>query len=72
MSISKDGICYSGGTYENEDLAGFASEQLTKELYREDAHLNNVQLEGYVFVNRRAEFVKDSVECLSFKTIKIN
>jgi len=54
VRMAKDGIYYYGGQYADEQVAGWAADQLAHELFGEDARSNNVQLEGYVFANRRA------------------
>jgi hypothetical protein len=59
VSMVKDGILYYGGSYLCEDLAGFAANQLGILLYGEDANHNDVDVQGYTFVNNRAVPIVD-------------
>ena len=59
VMIEKDGIRSWGGSYNEEDVAGWASDCLSRELFKEHARQNNVQLNDYVFINRRAVKIGD-------------
>jgi hypothetical protein len=59
VNIIKAGVHFNGGTYQSEEVAGWARDMLVKELYGETALLNNVQLNNYVWVNHRAVKVDD-------------
>jgi hypothetical protein len=70
VQICKDGIKYSGGSYKLEQIAGWAATQLSKELYGSYATNNHVQLEGYVFKNRRA-ILQDDLNQKPSKKLKL-
>ena len=54
VHVTKDYVRYSGGSYESPQIAAWAANQLSTELYGHAALLNDVELEGYVWRNRRA------------------
>jgi hypothetical protein len=55
VHVRKDGKVHYGGQYLDENIAGWAANQLALQLYGENiARKNDVQLEGYQFVKNRA------------------
>ncbi len=67
VEICKDGIKYSGGSYKSEQIAGWAANELSRELYGDFAIKNNITLNGYVFKNRRAISQEESMQPLNKK-----
>jgi len=47
--IRKDGMYYDCGRYASEYVAAWARDQMAKHLYGEDARLNGVHLDNYIF-----------------------
>jgi hypothetical protein len=70
VEMRKDGIRYSGGSYKSEKIAGWAANQLSKELYGDYDTNNHVEVEGYVFKNRRA-ISQDDLDQTPSKKLKI-
>ncbi len=60
VRVAKDGVQYYGGRYQDEDVGGWAADQLSLELFGQDARQNGVILDDYVFVDRRAVQIEDA------------
>jgi hypothetical protein len=58
-NVTKDGVTYCGGDYENEELAAWARDRLAIKIYGSLASLNNVVVEGYDWTGCRA-IIKNS------------
>ncbi len=77
VAMFKDGVMFNGGSYDNEQVAAFAADELASQLYGANAKRNNVNLAGYVFVNNRAIKIEDlefgnGTECTKNKKLKKN
>jgi len=54
VSITKEGERHYGGRYKNEDIAGWAYNQLAQEVYGEYALKNDIDITGYIWKDRHA------------------